>query len=88
MDRYTIGMILCGLLAIAAAILNLVFTRLGRKSKPFLIVSLVLAALTVFLQYAGNIGLERDLRLDGSICASLIAISVIFNGVSFLSKRK
>ena len=86
-------MLLCGLLAIAMAILNLVFTRQGRNSKPFMIASLVLTALTAFFAIAyyiclDIIGLDRDLRPDGSICASLIAMSVILNGIAFLVKVK
>ncbi|MBR3504623.1 MAG: hypothetical protein IKO07_10355 [Clostridia bacterium] len=47
-----------------------------------------LTALAAFFEYVNNIGLERDLRPDGSICASLIAVSVILNGVAFLGKEK
>ena len=85
--------LMLGLLAIIAAVLNVVFTLTGRDSKGFMYDSLSFTLLTLCFSYENDLkfvaqhGLDRDVIATPILFGPVLA-SIAVNSIGLFGKRK
>lgn len=82
-----------GALAVAAAIMNVVFTIKGRDSRVFMFASLSFTALTLYasrigdLQIVASMGADEDLMFTPILLLPTL-VSILINSIGLFGKRK
>lgn len=82
-----------GALAVAAAIMNVVFTIKGRDSRVFMFVSLSFTALALYASRVGDLrivasmGADEDLMFTPILLLPTLA-SILINSIGLFGKRK